>query len=62
MQNKSVVVVGNPAEHRCFGFDDLLYAVSQANRIVVSFAVDDNPMCDTANLEIDLFEVADFDR
>src|SRR2546426_1596499 len=60
MQNESVVVIGNLPEHRNFGFHNLLYFVAQTDRLVVAFAIDHDAMPYTAHLEVEFFEVANF--
>ncbi len=62
MQNESVVVIGNLPEHRSFRFNNLLYFVAQTDRLVVAFAIDHDAMPYTANLKVELLEIADFNR
>src|ERR1041385_164153 len=60
MKYKSVVVIWNFAHYLDFRLDDLLHVAAHAFRIVVSFTVDYDPVCDAFDVEDQGFEVADF--
>src|SRR5207245_6606258 len=62
MQDESVIVVGNDAEHSGFGFDNLLHVSLHPFRIVIAFAVDHDAMGHAAHFEFDFGEVAYFER
>src|SRR5258708_38190440 len=60
MQNESVVVIGNTAEHRGLGFYDFFDVGAQTLGIRVALAVNNYPMRDATHLKVELFEIADF--
>jgi hypothetical protein len=62
MQDESVIVIRDAAEHRHFGFDNFLDVSTHPFRIVIAFAVNDDAVRHAAHFKIDLFEVAGFDR
>src|SRR6266850_7892565 len=62
MQNEGVVVIGNTAEHRRLSFDDLQHVGAQTLGIIVALAVDHDSVRDTADLKVELLEIADFKR
>ena len=62
MQNESVIVIRNNAEHSGFSFNDFLDVSLHPFGIVITFAVDNDPMRHAAHREFNLLEIADFKR
>ena len=63
MKNEGVVVIGNLATHQLyFRFDNLLYVGAHLQRVVVSLAIDHDPVRHSLNFKRNSFEVAGLDR
>src|SRR5437868_14108227 len=58
MQDESVIVVGNDAQHSGFGLDNLLHVSLHPLGIIIAFAVDHDAMRHAAHFEFDFGEVA----
>src|SRR5215203_832134 len=63
MKNERVVAIRNLATHQLdLRLNDLLHVASHAFRIVVSIAVDYDPVRNSFHVEYESFEVANFKR
>ena len=63
MENESVIVIGNLAAHQLhFRLDDLLHVGAQLLGIVVSLAIDDDPMRHSLNFKRERLEITHFNR
>src|SRR5438045_9663909 len=61
MQDESVIVVGNDANHSGFGGDNLLHISLHPFGVIVAFAVDHDTMRHAAHVKFDFGEVAYFE-